>query len=196
MARILVPFDGSAASAYVLDVACGLAGDSGDEVQAIYVIRIPAQLPISAEMPDEHASAVQALTHAHAIADRYQAPLLAVVVSARAVGPAIVEIARDCDCVMIGQSARRRFVERLLPHRTLRYVLAHAACQVLISYAPPAPDATAAPAHQFMLSPGAHTERIPGNVIPLQERPLRTYEDTSSLTARKHVIIRRHIESI
>lgn len=193
MARILVPFDGSAASAYVLDVACGLAGDSGDEVQAIYVIRIPAQLPISAEMPAEHASAVRALTHAQVIADRYQAPLLAVVVSARAVGPAIVEIARDCDCIMIGQSARRRFAERLLPQRTLRYVLAHATCQVLISYAPPTSDAV--PAHHFVLSPGARAQRTSGSVIALSARSLHINENRSALVARKHVIVRRHIES-
>ena len=43
MARILVPFGGSAAGEYALDVACTMAAIDGDEVCAVYVICVPSQ---------------------------------------------------------------------------------------------------------------------------------------------------------
>jgi nucleotide-binding universal stress UspA family protein len=94
MARILVPFDGSAAAAYALDVACTMAAIDGDEVYAVYVIRVPPQLPISAHLPAEHARAEQLFERAHAIADRYRAALTTMTVEARHLGPAIVEAAQ------------------------------------------------------------------------------------------------------
>src|SRR5947209_19287536 len=119
MAQILVPFDGSAAGEYALDVACTMAAIDGDEVCAVYVIRVPPQLPISAHLPTEHARAEQLFERAHAIADRYQASLTTMMVEARHLGPAIVEAAQGCDCIMIGQRPRRRFVRRFLFGRAL-----------------------------------------------------------------------------
>lgn len=197
MARILVPFDGSSAADYVLDIACCMAGDTGDEVHAIYVMRVPPQLPISAEMPAERAHAERVLTQAQHIADHYRASLLGIIAEARAVGPAIVEAARDCDCIMVGQRPRRRFYQRFLPQRTLRYVLQHARCQVLIGYVPPTPD-DAGLARRFILSSHAMDtidaidtmEQVPGNVIPLPlpsrpvlSRPAATARDVRDVSA-------------
>lgn len=160
MANILVPFDGSPAGEYALDVACGSAAYNGDEVRAVYVIRVPSQLPISADMAAERARAEDAFTRAHAIADRYGVCLITVVAEARAVGPAIVEAARDCDCIMIGQLARRRFFARFLLDRTLHYVIAHAPCQVLVGYVPSTGAAVAA-TQRFLLMPATVPEHVP-----------------------------------
>ena len=167
MARILVPFDGSAAAAYVLDMACTMAAIDGDEVCAVYVIRVPPQLPISAHLPAEHARAGQLFERAHAIADRCQAALTTMTVEARHLGPAIVEAAQGCECIIFGQRARRRFVRRFLGSRTLRYIVAHAPCQVLVGYGPSAgaPSAT----QQFLLVHGAPREQTAGNVLRLPE---------------------------
>lgn len=170
MARILVPFDGSPAAEYVLDMACGTAADNGDEVHAVYVIRIPPQLPIDARIPSEHACAEHVFARAHAIADRYGACLLRTVVEARAVGPAIVEAACGCDCIIMGQPARPRFYERLLPHRALRYVLAHATCQVLIGYAPREAAGAMRPRRFLLSSRAVLPGETPGNVLALPAR--------------------------
>ena len=53
MAQILVPFGGSVAAEYALDVACTMAAIDGDEVCAVYVIRVPPQLPMSAHLAAE-----------------------------------------------------------------------------------------------------------------------------------------------
>lgn len=150
MVRILVPFDGGSASAYALDVACCTAAGTGDEVQAVYVVRIPYQLPIDAEIPGERERAEYIFAHAHAIADCYRACLITVMVEARELGPAIVEAAQGCDIIMIGPRPRRRLLGRFLFGRTLRYVMAHAPCQVLIGYEPPAAE-TAPAASRFHL---------------------------------------------
>ena len=163
MARILVPFDGSAAGEYALDVACTMAAIDGDEVCAVYVICVSPQLPISAHVPAEHARAEQLFERAHAIADRYQAALATMVVEARHLGPAIVEAAQGCACIIFGQRARRRLLRRWLGSRTLRYVVTHAPCQVLVGYAPAAgaPSAT----QQFLLVRGAARDHAAGNVL-------------------------------
>ena len=168
MARILVPFGGSAAGEYALDVACTMAAIDGDEVCAVYVICVPSQLPISAHLPAEHARAEQLFERAHAIADRYPAALTTMVVEARHLGPAIVEAAQECACIIFGQRARHRFVRRWLGSRTLRYLVAHAPCQVLVGYTPSAgaPAAT----QQFLLVPGAAREHAAGNVLRRQEQ--------------------------
>lgn len=138
MARIVVPFDGGAASEYALEVACRTAGDGGDEVHAVYVSRIPYQLPISAEVPGDRERAEHIFTCAQVIADRHHADLITTLVQAREVGPAIVEAAEGCDAIMIGPRPRRRLFGRFLFGRTVRYVLAHASCQVLIGFEPAA----------------------------------------------------------
>ena len=160
MARILVPFDGSAAGEYALDVACTIAAIDGDEVCAVYVIRVPPQLPISAYVPAEHARAEHLFERAHTSADRYQASLTTMMVEARHLGPAIVEAAQECDCIVFGQRSRHWFVRRFLFGRALRCVVAHAPCQVLVGYVPSAgaPSAT----QQFLLVHGTAREHAAG----------------------------------
>ena len=169
MARILVPFDGSAAGEYALDVACTIAAIDGDEVCAVYVIRVPPQLPISAYVPAEHARAEQLFARAHAIANRYRASLTTMMVEARHLGPAIVEAAQGCDCIIVGQRSRHRFVRRFLFGRALRYIVAHAPCQVLVGYAPPVGEPSTTP--QFVLVNGAIREPAAGTALRLPEHP-------------------------
>lgn len=144
MARIVAPFDGSAESERLLDMACRAASDPGDEVHAVYVIRVSRHLPMTADLPLERAHAAELFERAHAIADRNCTRLLAVTVQAREIGPAIVEAAQGCDTIMLELRSRRRFYERGRLNRTLRYIMKHAPCRVLISYPPATGDAPAA----------------------------------------------------
>ena len=142
MARIMVPFDGSAASERALAFACRTAAAPADVVEAINVVRVPPQLPISAEIPGVRTHAEAVLARAEALADRYGVRLRTMLVLARAVGPGIVAAARDGDLLVIGHRPRR-LLGRLLGHRTLRYVLAHAPCQALVVSIPTTPRAWA-----------------------------------------------------
>jgi len=152
MARIAVPFDGSAESERLLEVACRAASTSGDEVHAIYVIRVSRHLPMTADLPQERVRAAELFERAHTIAERYGACLITVTIQAREVGRAIVEAAHGCDTIMLEIHSRRRFYERGRLNRTLRYIMTHASCQVLISY-PPATDELHAAAQRPSLRP-------------------------------------------
>jgi nucleotide-binding universal stress UspA family protein len=156
MARIAVPFDGSAESERLLEVACRAASANGDEVHAVYVIRVSRHLPMTADLPQERAHAAELFERAQEIADRYGTCLITVTVQARDVGRAIVEAARGCDTIMLELRSRRRFYERGRLNRTLRYIMTHASCQVLISY-PPATDDVLATAQQPSLLRPANT---------------------------------------
>lgn len=169
MSCILVPFDGSPAGAYALDMACDTAAQHGDEVRAIYVVRIPYQLPISAIMVAGHAQAEQVFEQAQAIAGRYNVFLTTIVAEAREAGPAIVEAARECDCIILGQRPRRRFYQRFVVERILRYVIAHAPCQVLVGYAP-AQGRAATATQRFLLTPASLPAPAPGDAYELHNR--------------------------
>ena len=152
MASLLVPFDGKSAGAYALDIACASAARDGDEVRIVFVVRIPYQLPISADLAAERAHAELVFARAQAMADCHGVCLDTVLATARDVGPAIVEAARGCDCIVIGKRRKRKFLARFVLDRTLRFIMAHASCQVLVAYMPDAnQDATAT--QQFLLTP-------------------------------------------
>ena len=168
MASFAVPVDGQQPSAYALELACGAATQAGDEVRTIYVVRVPPQLPIDAELPWELARAEAVLDQAAMVAARHDVALTTVVIQARRTGEAIVEAARDCACLVLGQPERRHVLARWLGWRTLRYVLAHAPCQVLVSYAPPA--AAGGAMREFALVPAAAADELPANVSVLAWR--------------------------
>ena len=169
MARFLVPVSDDPASEHALNVASNACFESGDEICAVYVVRVPSQLPISADLPMERARAERVLDRASDVANRCGVSLTTLIVEARRVGVAVVEAARGCDCIVIGRPTRRDFYRRFVLDRTLRYVLRHAPCQVLISYAPP-PGQAMTQAQHYLLSDAAPSE-MPDNISVLHTHP-------------------------
>jgi len=163
MARIVVPFDGGPASERALVSACQVLVEPTDVVEVIYVMHVPPQLPIDADMPAAGARASAAFARAEAIAAQQGAPLMEVLVTARAIGPGIVAAARGCDLLLMGQRARR-FALHLPGQRILRYVLAHAPCQVLVV---PVPATGRADGRDtpFLLSPRGAPDPRSGTVL-------------------------------
>jgi len=136
--RIAVAFDGDDVSKHTLDVACRTASGHGDEVHVVQVIRIPPQLPIYAELPAARARADALFARAARLAGENGPLLVDVLVTARALGPGLVAAIDGCDLLVLGQPARRSLFRRLRSMRVVRYVLAHASCDVLLAYEPAA----------------------------------------------------------
>ncbi len=157
MARIAVPFDSGPVS------ACQVRVEPTDVVEVIYVMRVPPQLPINADVPPARVRAAAAFARAEAIADHQGAALGEALVTARAIGPGIVAAASGCDLLMMGQRPRCRAL-RLPGQRVLRYVLAHAPCQVLVVPVPATgrADAWDSP---FLLSPQGAPDPRSGAVL-------------------------------
>ncbi len=169
MARIVVPFDGDPASECALVSACQVLVESTDVVEVIYVVRVPPQLPINADVAAARGRAAAAFARAAAITDHQGVTLVEVLVTARAVGPGIVAAAAGCDLLLMSRHARRRAL-RLPGQRVLRYVLAHAPCQVLVVPVPTL-ERVGARDTPFLLSPRGAPDPHAGTVLLFPASP-------------------------
>jgi APA family basic amino acid/polyamine antiporter len=134
--RLLVPVLSGRASDEALDIAAGLAAERGAQITAVYVIEIPLDLPLSADMPDEEQLANRELDEARAIGESYGVTVIPRLVRARTAGAAIVREAdrRASEIIVIG--APRKDMpsrKRAIFGRTVDYVLKNATCRVLVT---------------------------------------------------------------
>jgi nucleotide-binding universal stress UspA family protein len=173
MGRIVVPFDGGYAGTRMLTMACDTARLWDSEVEVVYVLRIPPQVPIDADLPAarERADAIFARAYnvAADAATRVPLAVTTVLIEARHVATGLVVAAEGADLLMMGLPDRRRLVRRVLFTPTLRYVLAHAPCEVLVGYVPPiAPDVPVSRFLHARRAPVPPSARMPDNVRVLR----------------------------
>ena len=134
--RLLVPVLPGRASDEALDIAAGLAAERGAQITAVYVVEIPLDQPLSAELPAEEELANRELDEARAIGESYGVTVIPRLVRARYAGAAIVMEAerRASEIIVIGAprkdlTSRRRAIFG----RTVDYVLKNATCRVLVT---------------------------------------------------------------
>jgi nucleotide-binding universal stress UspA family protein len=135
--RIVVPIAGDDDSEAGVALAAQLAPERGAAITAVFVIEVPAELPLEAHMLAEEAAARSALEKAHAIAASRGVRLTERIVRARARGEAIVAAADEAGADLVVIRAMPRDRKRLFGN-TADYVLRHAGCRVLVT-APPKP---------------------------------------------------------
>ena len=69
--RLLVPVLAGRASDEAFDIAAGLAAERGAQITAVYVVEVPLDQPLSAELPAEEDVANRELDEARAIGESY-----------------------------------------------------------------------------------------------------------------------------
>jgi APA family basic amino acid/polyamine antiporter len=134
--RLLVPILGGQPSDDALDVACGIAAERRAQIAAVYVLEVPLDLPLDADLPDEEDRANAELDEAQAIGASYGVSVVGRLVRARAAGEAIVDEAtrRATEIIVIGSPRRVLAAEsRAVFGRTVDYVLKHAPCRVMVT---------------------------------------------------------------
>ena len=131
--KILVPMKLGVIGEEMLATAVRLASDHAAEVQALYVIRVPLEQPLDAEMIDAEESAEASLAEAKLLGADHGVNVEGAIVRARAIGPAIIERALEigADLVVLGSAPRWRRQSRFFSP-TVDYVLRKAPCEVLI----------------------------------------------------------------
>jgi basic amino acid/polyamine antiporter, APA family len=131
--RILVPMKLGVIGEEMLATAIRLATDHAAEVQALYVIRVPLEQPLDAELIEEEERAEASLAEAKLLGADYGVTVEGAIVRARAIGQAIVERAleTDADLIVLGSAPRWRRQSRFFSP-TVDYVLRKAPCEVLI----------------------------------------------------------------
>jgi basic amino acid/polyamine antiporter, APA family len=132
--RILVPTKLGDIGEEMVATAIALAKETGAEVQAITVVRVPLRFPLEGELPpDVQASVDASLEEARGLGEDHGVEVLTDVVRARSIGHAIVEEARarDADLVVLGSSPRWRRQSRFFSP-TVDFVLRNAPCEVMV----------------------------------------------------------------
>ncbi len=114
--------------------AIALAKDSGAEVEAVTVVRVPRRFQLEGPLPPDVAERVEAsLEEARMLGEDHGVEVRTEVVRARSIGHAIVEEARarDVDLIVVGSSPRWRRQSRFFSP-TVDFVLRRAPCEVLV----------------------------------------------------------------
>jgi APA family basic amino acid/polyamine antiporter len=132
-ARILVPMKLGEISEEMMATAVRIAQDKNASVIALSVIPVPLEYELDAELGEVANRADAALEEAKLLAAEHEVPVTTLTVRTRAIGPAIVEQARElaADLIIVGSGPRWQRQSRFFSP-TVEYVLRLAPCQVMI----------------------------------------------------------------
>ena len=130
--KILVPTRGGTQTETV-QFAAHVAKAYGAELEALYVIEIPATLPLDTFFPEKLLDGDQALERAQAIGREYSVSVQTQLVQSRSAGQTIVESVRNggFDLIILGSATQGASPSPTLGS-TAEYVLKHAPCRVWI----------------------------------------------------------------
>src|ERR671935_120043 len=131
--RILVPMKLGEIGEEMVATAVKLAQERGSAGDALYVIQVPLDQPLDAELSDAEERAAASLAEARLLGADHGVEVSGETVRARSIGQAIVEQARsrDADLIVLGSSPKWRRQSRFFSP-TVDYVLRKAPCEVLI----------------------------------------------------------------
>jgi nucleotide-binding universal stress UspA family protein len=135
----LVPVTGSILDEFTVGLACDLVKPNKGTVHIVYVIEVPRQLPLDAEVPFESSRGERILVQMENIAKSHKCKVEGEILQARSLGPAVVGEAslRKADVVVIGSPYQEHFGAPTIGEVT-PYVLKYSACHVVV-YRDPQP---------------------------------------------------------
>jgi APA family basic amino acid/polyamine antiporter len=131
--RILVPMKLGVIGEEMAATAIKLAHEHRAAVEALYVVAVPLELPIGAELPDAEARAEASLAEARTLGEELGVEVGTLTLRSRSIGRAIVDRAREinADLIVLGSSPRWRRQSRFFSP-TVDFVLRQAPCEVII----------------------------------------------------------------
>lgn len=130
---ILVPMKLGAIGEEMIATAVKLAAERGAEVEALFVIRVPLDKAIDAELDDQEERAAASLAEAALLGADLGVAVRTETIRARSIGEAIVSEAtrRGNDLIVCGSAPKWRRQSRFFSP-TVEYVLRKAPCEVLV----------------------------------------------------------------
>jgi APA family basic amino acid/polyamine antiporter len=130
---ILVPMKLGAIGEEMIATAVKLAEDRSANVEALYVIRVPLDQPLDAELHDKEEAAAASLAEARILGADHGVDVEGETIRARSIGDAIVQEAtrRGNDLIVLGSAPRWRRQSRFFSP-TVEFVLRKAPCEVLV----------------------------------------------------------------
>jgi APA family basic amino acid/polyamine antiporter len=130
---ILVPMKLGPIGEEMIATAVKLARDRGAHVEALYVIRVPLDQSLEAELDEQEEAATASLAEARLLGADNGVEVQVETMRARSIGDAIVDEAkrRGSDLIVVGSAPRWRRQSRFFSP-TVEYVLRKAPCEVLV----------------------------------------------------------------
>jgi APA family basic amino acid/polyamine antiporter len=130
---ILVPMKLGLIGEEMVATAVKLAQERGVPVEALYVIVVPLELPLDADMIEKEEAAAAAIAEAALLGADHGVEVRGAIVRARTIGSAIVQEAeeRGADLIVLGSAPRWRRQSRFFSP-TVEYVLKKATCEVVV----------------------------------------------------------------
>ena len=131
--RVLVPMKLGQVGEEMVATAVRLAQAGDVVVEAVYVIKVPLDQPLDAELYDLEEQAAVSLAEAKALGADHGVEVNGQTVRARSIGDAILEVAKEtgADLIMLGSAPRWRRQSRFFSP-TVEYVLRKSPAEVLI----------------------------------------------------------------
>jgi APA family basic amino acid/polyamine antiporter len=131
---IVVPVVRTAETEEALVAAARLAAERGATVAVVYVLVVPLDKPLDADLPEEEAEAEALLDSAQAFLENYSVRAVTRLVRARSAGPAIVEEVerRNAELVVLGSPRGKARRGKPIFGHTVDYVLKHSPSRVLL----------------------------------------------------------------
>ena len=107
--NILIPTDGKQTCEDIIEFICSIQSIISSIINVIYVIEVPRNLPLHAELPDKVELARPALVRASEIAGKYGVSLNTSIIYARTAEDSIIATADDlkCDVIAIAQDNQK-----------------------------------------------------------------------------------------
>ena len=166
--QLLVPVVGTQVTDEMMVLACQLATERNSAIDALYVIEVPYNLPLDAQLTEERGEAQKVLARAGTIAGQFGVKLTPIIITARSAGRTIVDeaVVRRSEVIVLGSQTKRRVADRVFG-RTIDYVLQHLPCEVIINVVPQ-------PSVNTTFEPGAAPEH------PASEEPLKVARQAGS----------------
>jgi nucleotide-binding universal stress UspA family protein len=131
--RLLLPIKGQRVDQDTLRFASNLVRHEHGSICLLYVIEVPRQYPIDAELPSEVAKCEDILHNAEEFLKSCKVKTETEMLQARDAGPAIVREAqeRSVDAVLLGLTYKRRH-DSLTLGGVAPYIIEHSLCPVLV----------------------------------------------------------------
>jgi basic amino acid/polyamine antiporter, APA family len=130
---ILVPIVAGPESLEAVELAARLATERAGRIALLRVVVVPLELPLDADLHEQHEHADRVLDEARAVAEPYGVRVTERVARARNAGAAIVEEAERRGAEIIVLGARRGGARRAIFGGTVDYVLKHAPSRVMVA---------------------------------------------------------------
>lgn len=129
----LVPVTGTSLDEFTVGLACDLVKPNKGIVHIVYVIEVPRQLPLDAEVPFESSRGERVLVQMEKIAKSRKCKVEGEILQARSLGPAVVDEAslRNADVVVIGSPYQEHFGAPAIGE-VAPYLLKYSPCRVVV----------------------------------------------------------------